>query len=42
MRRIKLLKGVEEVSMPPNGSSDANAVYLKACGKRIYDLPITG
>jgi CO/xanthine dehydrogenase Mo-binding subunit len=33
-------EGGGEVSMPPTGAAIANAVY-KACGKRIYDLPIT-
>lgn len=33
-------EGGGEVSMPPTGAAIANAVY-KACGKRIYNLPIT-
>ncbi len=33
-------EGGGEVSMPPTGAAIANAVY-QACGKRIYDLPIT-
>lgn len=33
-------EGGGEVSMPPTGAAIANAVY-HACGKRIYDLPIT-
>ncbi|WP_339878197.1 molybdopterin cofactor-binding domain-containing protein [uncultured Algoriphagus sp.] len=33
-------EGGGEVSMPPTGAAIANAVY-NACGKRIYDLPIT-
>lgn len=33
-------EGGGEVSMPPTGAAIANAVY-RACGKRIYDLPIT-
>ncbi|WP_339705908.1 molybdopterin cofactor-binding domain-containing protein [Algoriphagus aquimarinus] len=33
-------EGGGEVSMPPTGAAIANAVY-KACGKRVYDLPIT-
>ena len=33
-------KGVGEVSMPPTAAAIANAIY-KACGKRVYDLPIT-
>ncbi|XOV94149.1 MAG: molybdopterin cofactor-binding domain-containing protein [Bacteroidota bacterium] len=33
-------EGGGEVSMPPTGAAIANAVY-RACGKRVYDLPIT-
>lgn len=33
-------KGVGEVSMPPTAAAIANAIY-KACGKRVYNLPIT-
>lgn len=33
-------EGGGEVSMPPTGAAIANAVY-NACGKRVYDLPIT-
>lgn len=33
-------EGGGEVSMPPTGAAIANAVY-RACGKRIYNLPIT-
>ncbi|MDI1322685.1 MAG: molybdopterin-dependent oxidoreductase [Algoriphagus sp.] len=33
-------EGGGEVSMPPTGAAIANAVY-HACGKRVYDLPIT-
>ncbi|MBC8769549.1 xanthine dehydrogenase family protein molybdopterin-binding subunit [Arenibacter sp. BSSL-BM3] len=33
-------KGVGEVPMPPTPAAIANAIY-KACGKRVYDLPIT-
>ena len=33
-------KGAGEVPVPPTAAAIANAVY-KACGKRIYDLPIT-
>ena len=32
--------GVGEVAMPPSAAAIANAIY-KACGKRVYDLPIT-
>lgn len=32
--------GVGEVAMPPTPAAIANAIY-KACGKRVYDLPIT-
>ncbi len=32
--------GVGEVSMPPTAAAIANAIY-KACGKRVFDLPIT-
>ncbi len=33
-------KGAGEVPVPPTAAAIANAVY-RACGKRIYDLPIT-
>ncbi|PZX55785.1 xanthine dehydrogenase family protein molybdopterin-binding subunit [Algoriphagus chordae] len=33
-------EGGGEVSMPPTGAAIANAVY-NACGKRVYNLPIT-
>lgn len=32
--------GAGEVAVPPAGAAIANAIY-RACGKRIYDLPIT-
>jgi CO/xanthine dehydrogenase Mo-binding subunit len=34
------VSGGGEVPMPPTGAAIANAVY-KACGIRVYDLPIT-
>jgi CO/xanthine dehydrogenase Mo-binding subunit len=33
-------KGAGEVPVPPTAAAIANAIY-KACGKRVYDLPIT-
>ena len=33
-------KGAGEVPVPPTAAAIANAIY-NACGKRIYDLPIT-
>jgi CO/xanthine dehydrogenase Mo-binding subunit len=39
-RLDKPAEGGGEVSMPPTGAAIANAVY-NACGRRIYDLPIT-
>ena len=33
-------EGGGEVSVPPTGAAICNAVY-RACGRRIYDLPIT-
>jgi CO/xanthine dehydrogenase Mo-binding subunit len=32
--------GGGEVPMPPSGAAIGNAIY-KACGRRVYDLPIT-
>jgi CO/xanthine dehydrogenase Mo-binding subunit len=34
------VSGAGEVPIPPTGAAIANAVY-KACGCRVYDLPIT-
>jgi nicotinate dehydrogenase subunit B len=39
-RPNKPAEGGGEVSMPPTGAAIGNAVY-KACGKRVYNLPIT-
>jgi CO/xanthine dehydrogenase Mo-binding subunit len=32
--------GAGEVPMPPSAAAIANAIY-NACGRRVYDLPIT-
>ena len=39
-RPNEVAEGGGEVAMPPTGAAIGNAVY-KACGKRIYNLPIT-
>ena len=39
-RPDKLAEGGGEVAVPPTGAAICNAVYA-ACGKRIYNLPIT-
>jgi len=37
-RPDQLLEGGGEVSMPPTGAADCNAVLIKAWWERIYDL----